>query len=110
MSFKDQLAKDIEGVFFNTDEFAEEHLINDKPVKCVVEKDESDKWANQRYEMMVEANGTFISMITVLLPKSAINFPLVEGQLIKFDNLRYKIESVQNQGGVYEVKLSRGGV
>lgn len=110
MSFKDQLAKDIESVFFNTDEFAEEHFINDKPVKCVVEKTEVDKWANQRYEMMVEADGTFISMITIYFPKSAINFPLVEGQLIKFDSVRYKIESVQNQGGVYELKLSRGGV
>ena len=39
MSLKDQFMADIENVFLNGDEFAEDHVIEGKTVRCVVNND-----------------------------------------------------------------------
>lgn len=41
MSFKDQVAADINAIFLNTDEFAEVHNVEYKQILCVLDNDDS---------------------------------------------------------------------
>jgi len=39
MGFKDQVAADVDNVFFQTDEFAETAIVDGKPVPIVIDND-----------------------------------------------------------------------
>ena len=39
MSFKDIVREDIQAVFFNLDEFAEEHMIDGQKMVCIIDQD-----------------------------------------------------------------------
>lgn len=39
MSFKDIVREDIQAVFFNLDEFAEEHTIDGRKMVCIIDQD-----------------------------------------------------------------------
>lgn len=56
MSFKDQLANDIEKVFLNDEDFAEEHEIEGTLVTCVLNSDTADKIKDGRILGQIEAD------------------------------------------------------
>ena len=39
MSFKDIVREDIQAVFFNLEEFAEEHAIDGRKMACIIDQD-----------------------------------------------------------------------
>lgn len=56
MSLKDQIAADLDRVFLNVDDFADEHLIEGKSVTCVVNEDTVNKIKDGRIVGHVEAD------------------------------------------------------
>ena len=56
MSFKSQVADDIERVFFNLDDFAETHTVEGTSISCVVSTDVQDRIKNGRILGNIEAD------------------------------------------------------
>lgn len=56
MSLKDQIAADINRVFLNKDEFADDHMIEGATVTCVVNEDTTNKIKEGRILGLIEAD------------------------------------------------------
>lgn len=96
-AFKDAVAKDIKSVFINIDEFAYEHDLNGKTVRCVVDKDVIDgakgTVANPLY-------GVFLNAITIYVDAKDIDRKPVEGELLSLDKKRYVVRNVSVEDGI----------
>ena len=96
-AFKDAIAKDIKSVFINMDEFAYEHDLNGKMVRCVVDKDVVDgakgTVANPLY-------GVFLSAITIYVDAKDMDSKPVEGELLSLDKKRYRVRNVSVEDGI----------
>ena len=96
-AFKDAVAKDIKSVFINIDEFADEHDLNGKKVRCVVDKDVIDgakgTVANPLY-------GVFLNAITIYVDAKDIDRKPVEGEILRLDKKPHIVRNVSDEGGV----------
>lgn len=103
MNFKDQLAKDIEGVFFNADEFAEEAILDGVILKCVIDSDINEERGFDRAHSFNDG----LVQVEVGIFFKTVDFPyqLVKGVQVEFNGEIREILFVSNSSGVTELKL-----
>lgn len=102
MSFKEQLEKDFESVFFNMDEFAEIHSINGAKIPIVVD---NEKLLEMNLGKTVETNGIIEDDIMFFVRKKDLSEPPVVDNLMDFDGETYPIGHVLEDLGGYTVIL-----
>ena len=83
-AFKDFVAADVQNVFINLDEFAEEHEIGHEVVPCILDKIITQAHDNQ---------------LTIYVEVGLIETP-VEGAPLNVDGSLHLVKSVSNEGGV----------
>ena len=101
MDFKDAVAADVENVFFKTDEFAEEAIIDGRPVPFILDNDalngKSDVYA------MGLAYGEQLIFIKqkdlFILPK--------EGDQMTINDKQWYVKHAYNNMGVFEIRIGR---
>ena len=96
-AFKDTIAKDIKSVFINIDEFADEHDLNGKKVRCVVDKDIT---ASAKDTIANPLEGVFVSAITIYVDAKDIDRKPVEGELLSLDKKRHIVCNVSVEDGM----------
>ncbi|WP_024346582.1 hypothetical protein [Lacrimispora indolis] len=102
-SFKDQLEKDFDSTFFNMDEFAEIHRINDMEVPIVVD---NDTLMELNLGKNADADGIFTDDKMFFVQKKYLDFEPVAGQHLKFDGEFYPISNVLEDFGGYTIVLT----
>ncbi|WP_044480443.1 hypothetical protein [Paenibacillus antibioticophila] len=100
MSFKDQLAQDIETVFFNYNEFADEAIIDGKKQIVIIDDEQLKKRAEKEYI------GISAGLLLYFIPKSALDKEPAIGDVQKFNNKLYYVEDVKEVDNVYEIVLN----
>jgi hypothetical protein len=104
MDFKDAVAADTDNVFFNTSEFAEEVIIDGKPVPVIVDNDalngKSDVYA------MGLAEGEQLIFIRA---KDMHRLPLPNDQLTK-DGEQWYVRHAVSDMGVFALRIGRARV
>lgn len=102
MTFKDQMARDVNNVFLNPSEFADILIYNNIPYACIVFEDEFT------HEMATakQLDGVFIQNTHVLIDSKALKKPPVDGERVKLNNKYYYVADVQNEQGVYNISLN----
>ena len=109
LTFKDCAAADIDAVFFNTDEFADEHTINGKTLLAVLDEntlmDRSAHWeggAKQSFDQgLYKADARLYMKVKELGGKPKVNGPML------VDGKKYIVSNVDEESGVYAVELVR---
>ncbi len=103
--FKDMVAADIDNVFLNTDEFAEEHNLNGTICKCILQ-DESvmealsiDEQMNQNYQ------GLYGSRLIVNCKAADLPMVPVTDQTFRVEGKLYLVESCANDMGMLTIQL-----
>lgn len=91
--FKDLVAADVNSVFLNLDEFAEEHDINGVRVRCLI-----DKNINSAPSIAL-ALGVYSNTFTVYVPATVMKPPKVES-FLKIDGSRHAVQSVSVEEGM----------
>lgn len=104
MSFKDQVAMDIQGVFINPLEFADKHTIDGvTDVDCVLD---SDVFAERTgLDQAYEYDGVFVTDKMLYIAESFFSQRPVEGQEMQVDDDYYYVKKVGAQMGVLEITL-----
>ncbi|MDD3662287.1 MAG: hypothetical protein PHT84_00270 [Candidatus Pacebacteria bacterium] len=102
-NFKEQLEKDFDSTFFNLNEFAEIHLINDNEVPIVVD---NDTLIELNLGKNADADGIFTDDKMFFVQKKDLDFEPVAGQHIKFDGEFYPISHVTEDFGGYTIVLT----
>lgn len=109
LTFKDAVAADIDSVFFNTDEFAEEHTVNGKKLLAVLDEntliDRSAHWeggAKQSFDQgLYKADARLYVKIAELGGRPKVSSPLL------LDGKKYLVGNVDEESGVYAIELVR---
>ena len=102
-SFKEQLEKDLDSVFFNMDEFAETHMIDGKEVPIVLD---NDRIIELSMGKTVETRGIFTDDILFFVQKKDLDYEPVAGQHMEFDGEMYPISDVKEDFGGYTIILT----
>lgn len=99
MSFKEQLQKDLDSVFFNLDEFAELHRVEGKKILVVVDNDQLNKLKKGQILGLIEAD--------MLLMGKESDFPanLESGRLLNVDGREMLVANSGKDLGLVEVAL-----
>lgn len=101
MSFKEQLQKDLDTVFLNTDDFAELHRVEGKEIPVVVDDDKLEKLKQGQILGLVEAD--------MLLHGKVSDFPpsITPGRLLNVDGREYIVTNSGENMGLIEVALKQ---
>lgn len=99
MSFKDQIARDLDTVFFNLDEFGELHRVEGQQIAVVLDNDQLNKLKKGQILGLVEAD--------MLLMGRAQDFPedLEPGRLLNVDGRELVVSNSGRDMGLVEVAL-----
>ena len=100
-SFKDQVARDLDAVFLNLDEFAELHRVEGVEIPVIVDDDQLTKLKQGQILGLVEAD--------MLLFGKASDFPsdLDPGRLLNVDGREMLVELSGCDMGMVEVALNQ---
>lgn len=99
MSFKEQIAKDLDAVFLNLDDFAEIHRVEGVQIAVVVDNDRLTTLKKGQILGLVEAD--------MLLMGRECDFPanLEPGRLLNVDGRELIVENSGKDMGLVEVAL-----
>lgn len=100
-SFKDIIKNDINDVFINIEEFADEHIIDNYVVKAVVDNEKLKERNQKEYDGIIQADLLYY-----------VNFDDIHeikiGDKQIFDGKIYTVFDVKVDCGIYEVILQGG--
>ena len=98
--FKDFVTEDVNSVFLNVNEFADEHVINGVDVRCVIDNiDTQDDGESDRY-------GTFATSIRVHIKEWIITTP-VENEILSIDGYDFTVTRVSREVGMLVIEARR---
>lgn len=105
ITFRDCVLEDIQNVFFNSEEFAENHLINNKETLIVVDNDKMNELIEEKFTPL---DTVYEKMILFYVRKELLEFtPKVNGSLF-FDGELYQVVDVSDDGfGVLAVTIGQ---
>lgn len=98
--FKDAVDAEIDSVFSNLDEFAEEHVINRQKVTCVIDTIVTQGRPDSAHV------GVFLNQIRIHIREGLIDTP-VEGQPIYVDGFTFETRSVSREMGMLVITAEK---
>ena len=105
-TFKEQIAKDIDNVFMNFDEFGEKHVVNGKEMLVIVDNNELiDRERSYQYKNTSYAEGVYIKQMLIYVRASEFGKLPAIGRIIIFDGKNYIVSSAINEDGIYSLSL-----
>lgn len=102
MNFKEQLKQDLEETFFNIDEFGEEHIVDRKPRKVIIDNETLKERNKKEYDGILVAD-----LLYYIKEYDLDKEPIPEGVQL-FDGNVYTIVDVKLDSGMYEIILRAG--
>ena len=99
MNFKELLKNDINNVFFNMKEFSEEHTINGNIKEIIIDNDHLEDIKNN------DKQGIFRGDTLFYIKEKDVDFPVVIGKIIKFDEDIKRISDVSRENEIYMIIL-----
>ncbi|MHC1683689.1 MAG: hypothetical protein AB6733_12145 [Clostridiaceae bacterium] len=101
MNFKEILENDLNNVFFNSSEFAEEHNIHGRLLNIVLDNEHLMKRSKVEYE------GVTVGDILYFVNAKEYGKPPKIGEVQNFDNIPCVVFDIRIDSGVYEVILKK---
>ncbi|KFX57605.1 hypothetical protein HYH39_02290 [Clostridium botulinum] len=98
MNFKEQIQEDLNNIFFNIDEFGEEHIIDRKVFNVVIDNETLKDRNKKEYDGILQAD------LLYYIKADDIG-ELKTNELQYFDGVAYNVFDVKLDNGVYEVIL-----
>lgn len=104
MNFKDTLEKDLTNVFFNANELADKHVLEDQELDIVVESNLGDVKGYGR-DQLSATQEVFSNFKTILVKSSDFYIPKIGSSLV-LDGEEYYVEEAEEEMGVIRIVVS----
>lgn len=101
-AFKDMVKEDISSVFLNDLEFADEHEVNGKTMRLIIDNNEQierEKRLNQHMD------GIYVKQLLVFLSAADFGKLPKHGALLILDGKDYRVTDAIDEMGVYSITL-----
>ncbi|MFW6680667.1 hypothetical protein ACOAOT_23880 [Lacrimispora sp. AGF001] len=103
-SFKDLLSDDVNNVFMNKAEFAEEHIIGDRGMTIIVDEAEIFERSKKQIEQG-RIEGVYKRQIMFYVSKKIFGRMPAIGSVLKVDGMNYRVTDAVDEGGVYSITV-----
>lgn len=103
MALKDNIQRDIEKVFFRTDDFASSHFIDGKTVNCIIDADVIKE--RQGRSASEYSEGVYAGEKIIYCKASDMETPS-RGQVIDVDGDIFQVVAVDIVDGVLEITIT----
>ena len=101
-SFKEQMERDLDSTFFNTDEFAELHTVDGKEIPVVVD---NETLLQLNLGKTADSDGIFEDSKLFFVQKEHMPDQPVIDQIMEFDGESYQVGNVLEDFGGYTIIL-----
>ena len=106
MTFKEQIVADSKNVFMNEFEFAEEHIIDDKKMLCIVDNNElMARRVKYKYRSKFYVDQVGIKDLLIYVRAEDFGALPAIGRTLMFDGKPYIICDAVNESGIYSINL-----
>ena len=102
--FKDIAFQDISNVFFNCEEFAEEHDVNGKKMMIIVDSMEAERRTRKQFEKL-RIDGISVNVILIYVARKDFGQAPAQGRRLMLDGRPYVVEDAIDEGGVLSIEL-----
>ena len=102
LSFKDIIQRDIDEVFFNTEEFSDIHTVDGKPMAAMIDDMEN---IEREKKMKSNMDGIYARQILLYVKASEFGSLPAQGRILTLDGRKYIVVDAVDEGGVYTVTL-----
>jgi len=102
MSLKDVIAADLSAVFFNIDEFAEQHDINGTSMPVIIDEDVLKERSNNKSETF---DGVYRGEVVLFVKAADLLKRPVKGQPLRLDGRLMMVGSCSESNGMLEIAL-----
>lgn len=106
MTFKDQIAKDVNTVFLNLNEFSDVHNVNGTDMPCQVDTNELvDREKRYKFNHSLYGDGVYLKETLIYVKKSdLVKLPAI-GHLFTLDGKSYIVSDAIDEDGVCSISL-----
>lgn len=102
MSFKEEIREDVKEVFLNELEFADEHLVNGKPMMVLIDENEIiEREKKEKSDM----DGIYTRKLLIYVRPEDFGPLPARGAAITLDGNRYLITDAVDEYGVYSITM-----
>lgn len=106
MTFKEQIARDIDNVFINGDEFSEMHNVNGKDMLCQVDTNELvDRERRYKFNHSLYGDGVYLKETLIFVRKTDYGKLPSVGRSITLDGKMYIVSDAIDEDGIYSIAL-----
>ena len=105
MAFKDDVLTDLDEVFFNMDEFADEHLVNGETICCVVEGLTTNQAITKQAKHAVSFEGIANRTIVVHVRTADLLEPVSAENIMELDGTVYRVADCTEDKGLTTIIL-----
>lgn len=102
MPLCDQILPDLDAVFFQTDDFAQKHVLNGKPMLVVDDTDSLIDWTDGQH-----TDGLYTSDLLLRVRASEYGARPKERSAVRYDEKVYRVVEATEERGVYVLRLRR---
>lgn len=102
LSFKEAMQRDIDDVFFNIEEFSDNHTIDGVQMPAMVDDMEN---IEREKKMKSHMDGIYARQIFLYVKASAFGGLPAQGRLINLDGRKYTVVDATDESGVYTITL-----
>lgn len=103
MTFKEILAQDVRNVFLNMDEFAEEHIVNGRPM--AVQIDDNELLERDKAGTGVHQDGLYKSRRLIYVASADFGKRPAVGALLTLDGKQYRVVDCKDEAGLLSIEL-----
>lgn len=101
MNFKKAVEKDLD-TFINLNEFAYDHTIDGKVIKCILDEDLFNERSKNKED--IRSGGVYEDTITIFVKMSDIEKPVVDA-FMTIDDQDYRVVNVIETEKLFEIEL-----
>ncbi len=105
MNFKEAIEKDLSSVFFNANEFAEEHELEGETLGLVVEDTSLEELKGYGKDQLSASQEVFSHFKTIFVRSSDFYVPKV-GSFLNLDGNEYYVEESAEDMGIIRIVIS----
>lgn len=105
MAFKDDILTDLDAVFFNMDEFADEHIVNGETMCCVVEGLTTNQAITKQAKHEVAFEGLANKTIVLHIKTADMLEPVEAENIMELDGVVYRVADCTEDKGLTSIIL-----
>lgn len=102
MGLKDMVRKDIRNVFFNLEEFGEEHTIDGREMAVIIDDNEL---VEREKKTKTLAEGLHVKQLLVYVSAEIYGEPPLINRMMELDGDFYTVTDVEDEDGIYAISL-----